>query len=191
MLDPFKPHLHQRADEGCGNFAQLFREISSLGYTGSYATVRAYLEQRRPAKAPLTTPRPPTVREVTGWLTRHPDSLTEDERPQLKALLERCPELRAASGHVRTFARMLTQLTGQNLPQWISGVRAAELPGLSSFAKGLEQDLDAVTQGLTSRWNSGPVEGRVNHIKMIKRQMFGWAGLPLLRKRVLLTAQHR
>jgi hypothetical protein len=55
-------------------------------------------------------------------------------------------------------------------------------------AKGLEQDRDAVTQGLTSRWNSGPVEGRVNHIKMVKRQMFGRAGLPLLRKRVLLTA---
>ena len=144
----------------------VFREISSLGYAGSYATVRAYLEQRRPAKPPLL-PAPPTVRDVTGWLTRHPDSLTEDERPQLKALLERCPELHAASGCVRTFARMLTQLTGENLPQWISDARAAELPGISSFAKGLEQDLDAVTHGLTSRWNSGPVEGRVNHIKMI------------------------
>ncbi|GHI01745.1 hypothetical protein Scel_00660 [Streptomyces cellostaticus] len=32
------------------------------------------------------------------------------------------------------------------------------------------------------------MEGRVNHIKMIKRQMFGRAKLPLLRKRVLLTA---
>ncbi|MFI0451255.1 transposase [Actinomadura sp. 6N118] len=83
---------------------------------------------------------------------------------------------------------MLTHLTGQHLPKWINDVRAAELPGLSSFAGGLEQDLDAVIQGLTSRWNSGPVEGRVNHIKMIKRQMFGRAGLPLLRKRVLLTA---
>ena len=189
-LDPFKPHLHQRADEGCGNMAQLFREISALGYDGSYSVVRNYLEEHRPATAPLAPP-PPTVRDVTGWLTRHPDSLTEDERPQLKALLGRCPELEAASSHVRTFARMLTQLTGQDLPQWISDARAAELPGISSFAKGLEQDLDAVTQGLTSRWNSGPVEGRVNHIKMIKRQMFGWAGLPLLRKRVLLTAQHR
>jgi hypothetical protein len=190
MLDPFKPRLHQRTDEGCGNVAQLFREISSLGYTGSYSTVRDYLDQHRPGKAPLP-PAPPTVREVTGWLTRHPDSLTEDEQPQLKALLERCPELQAASGHVRTFATMVTQLTGQDLPQWISDVRAAELPGMSSFAKGLEQDLDAVIQGLTSRWNSGPVEGRVNHIKMIKRQMFGRAALPLLRKRVLLTAQDR
>jgi transposase len=33
-----------------------------------------------------------------------------------------------------------------------------------------------------------PVEGRVNHIKMLKRQTYGRAGLPLLRKRVLLTA---
>ena len=131
------------------------------------------------------------VREVTGWLTRHPDSLTEDDRPRLKALLDRCPELQAADGHIRAFAAMITQLTGQDLPQWISDTRAAGLPGISSFAKGLEQDLDAVTQGLTTRWNSGPVEGRVNHIKMIKRQMFGRAGLPLLRKRVLLTAQLR
>jgi transposase len=187
-LDPFKPHLRQRAGEGCANAAQLFREIKTLGYAGSYSTVRDYLDQHRPGAAPLTPPAP-TVRQVTGWLTRHPDSLTEDDRPQLSALLERCPELQAASGHVRAFAIMLTQLTGQDLPQWISGVKAAGLPGLSSFASGLEQDLDAVTQGLTSRWNSGPVEGRVNHIKMIKRQMFGRAGLPLLRKRVLLTAQ--
>ena len=57
------------------------------------------------------------------------------------------------------------------------------------LAKGLEQDLAAVTNGLTMNWSSGPVEGRVNHIKMVKRQMFGRAGLPLLRKRVLLTAQ--
>ena len=49
--------------------------------------------------------------------------------------------------------------------------------------------MDAVTNGLTMPWSSGSVEGRVNHIKMIKRQMFGRAGLPLLRKRVLLTAR--
>src|SRR6185312_3188304 len=101
------------------------------------------------------------------------------------------PPRRGADAQVRAFAVMLARLTGHDLPQWISGARAAGLPGLSSFAKGLEQDLDAVTAGLTTRWNSGPVEGRVNHIKMIKRQMFGRAGLPLLRKRVLLTAQNR
>ncbi|MEV0111513.1 transposase [Nocardia sp. NPDC050799] len=83
---------------------------------------------------------------------------------------------------------MLTTLQGQHLLDWIAAVRADDLPGLTSFANGLESDLNAVTAGLSVRWNSGPVEGRVNHIKMIKRQMFGRAVLPLLRKRVLLTA---
>lgn len=64
---------------------------------------------------------------------------------------------------------------------------AAELPSLRRFAQHLERDLDAVTAGLSHPWNSGVVEGRVNRIKMLKRQMFGRAGFELLRKRVLLT----
>jgi transposase len=128
-------------------------------------------------------PVPPSVRQVTGWLTHHPDQLTKDEHLQLKAILQHCPELRAAAGHIRSFGEMLTKLEGHDLPAWIAAVRADAdgLPGLGSFAAGLEHDLDAVTRGLTTHWSSGPIEGRVNHIKMIKRQMFGRASLPLLR----------
>jgi transposase len=64
----------------------------------------------------------------------------------------------------------------------------SNLPGLAGFAAGLGGDLEAVTRGLTTRWSSGPIEGRVNHVNTVKRQMYGRAGLPLLRKRVLLTA---
>ena len=49
-------------------------------------------------------------------------------------------------------------------------------------------DLDAVTAGLSLPFSSGPVEGNVNRIKMLKRQMYGRAGFDLLRKRVLLAA---
>ena len=62
-------------------------------------------------------------------------------------------------------------------------------PASRRSPRGLKQDLDAVTNGLTMPWSSGPVEDRVNHIKMIKHQMSGRAGLPLLRNRVLLTAR--
>jgi hypothetical protein len=44
---------------------------------------------------------------------------------------------------------MITGLTGQDLPQWMASARDVGLPGISSFAKGLEHDLDAVTNGLT------------------------------------------
>ena len=62
------------------------------------------------------------------------------------------------------------------------------MPGISGFAIGLTKDLDAVTAGLTLPHSSGPVEGNVNRIKMIKRQMYGRAGFDLLRKRVLLAS---
>lgn len=187
-LDPFKPYLDQHADGAHGSIRRLFGEIQAQGYDGSYPVVRGYLARNSPARQPLP-PAPPTVRDVTNWLCRRPGTLTQDDKPRLTAILDRCPELQAASDQIRSFAAMITELTGQDLPQWIAAARHAGLPGIASFAKGLEQDLDAVTNGLTMNWNSGPVEGRVNHIKMVKRQMFGRAGLPLLRKRVLLTAQ--
>jgi transposase len=42
------------------------------------------------------------------------------------------------------------------------------------------RDHDAVRNGLTLRYSSGAVEGTVNKIKILKRQMFGHAKLDLL-----------
>jgi hypothetical protein len=49
----------------------------------------------------------------------------------------------------------------------------------------IEKDKDAVRAGLTWHWSSGMVEGHVTKLKLIKRQGYGKAGFPLLRKRVL------
>ncbi|MFE5924175.1 transposase, partial [Streptomyces sp. NPDC056468] len=106
---------------------------------------------------------------------------------QLGEVLARCPELTAARGHVHAFARMICELSGHRLHAWTEAVRADELPALHAFADGLQHDHQAVTAGLTQPWSSGPVEGHVNRIKMLKRQMYGRAGFALLRKRVLLT----
>ncbi|MFC9091061.1 transposase [Streptomyces sp. NPDC002387] len=94
----------------------------------------------------------------------------------------------ALTRHVRAFGSMITELQGDRLPQWIEAVRADDLPSLHAFANGLERDLAAVTAGLTLPWSSGVVEGHVNRIKMLKRQMYGRAGFALLRKRVLLAS---
>jgi transposase len=160
-LDSFKPYLRQRQEQGTTNAAMLHREIIALGYTGSYGLVRDYLKHYHAAPDPIE-PALPTVQQVTGWLTRHPDRLTEDEHLRLKAVLQQCPRLRTAAGHIRTFGEMLTKLHGDKLPAWIAAVRADadDLPGLGSFAAGLERDLeDAVTRGLTTRWSSGPIGG--------------------------------
>ncbi|MCX4503970.1 transposase [Streptomyces anulatus] len=89
--------------------------------------------------------------------------------------------------HVRSFAQILTERQGQRLPEWLDAVRQDDLPGLHTLAAGIDRDRAAVIAGLTLPWNSGVVEGHVNRIKMLKRQMFGRAGFALLRKRVLLA----
>lgn len=40
-------------------------------------------------------------------------------------------------------------------------------------------------QGVTLPWSTGPVEGQINRLKMLKRQMFGRANRDLLKLRVL------
>jgi transposase len=188
VLDDYADHLQQRWASGTTDAVALTAEITALGYRGSVKTVRRYLQPLRgPQPATPRPPAPPTAREVTGWLTRHPDSLSDDERGARDAVLGRSPALRTAYDQVGAFAEILTQRRGQDLHGWLQRVDTDGAPALRSFATGLTRDLDAVTAGLTLSYSSGPVEGTINRIKMIKRQMFGRANFDLLRKRVLLA----
>ena len=54
---------------------------------------------------------------------------------------------------------------------------------MQRFAKGLYEDYEAVKAGVTLPWSTGPVEGHINRLKMLKRQMFGRARLDLLSRR--------
>ena len=76
--------------------------------------------------------------------------------------------------------QMIREQTGQQLDTWRSSVEASHLPELESFAKGIQQDKAAVLAGLTLPWSTGPVEGQVNRLKLLKRSMYGRAKLPRL-----------
>ncbi|MFJ2109797.1 ISL3 family transposase [Streptomyces microflavus] len=185
-VDEYKPYLDKRWDEGCTNAWKLWEEIIPLGYTGSYGIVSAYIRKKRTSPRPVTA-QPPTPRAVTRWILSRPETLTDTEHIRLKEALANCPELEALTAHVRSFAEMLTERQGHRLPQWLDAVRGDDLPSLHTLAAGIDRDRDAVIAGLTLPWSSGVVEGHVNRIKMLKRQMFGRAGFDLLRKRVLLA----
>jgi len=57
--------------------------------------------------------------------------------------------------------------------------------------KKLSEDDEAIKAGVTLPWSSGPVEGHINRLKMLKRQMFGRARLDLLSRRFLLAPRDR
>ena len=69
--------------------------------------------------------------------------------------------------------------------RWLAKASDCDLPEMRRFATGLKADLSAVRAAFTSEWSSGQVEGQVNRLKFVKRQMYGRAKLDLLRIRVL------
>ena len=186
-LDDHTPYLHQRWNSGCTNICQLHREITARGYRGSYATVYAYLRPFKGLAAPPAVPAPPKVRHITSWILRDPASLDESEQASLDAVRAHCPHLDTLAAHVTEFAKILTGRHGEQLDAWIARASAGDQPDLRSFTTGLKRDYQAVLNGLTLPYSSGKVEGNVNRIKMLKRQMYGRAGFDLLRKRVLLA----
>ncbi|WP_073952789.1 hypothetical protein [Streptomyces kebangsaanensis] len=87
----------------------LRREITARGFRGHCSTVRDRIRRDPPRQKGFTpAPPPPSVRQVTGWLTRHPATLTEEEKPNRKAVLDRCPESASAAEPTSSFAEMLT-----------------------------------------------------------------------------------
>jgi transposase len=188
LLDEFKPYLHERWNAGCVNATVLVAEITARGYRGGETIVRQYLRQFRPAEQTPQPPRtPPSVRRVVGWIMTDPANIDVKDQQRLDAILAVSPHLTALTDHVRAFATLMCSLRGHELAAWMAAVEADDLPALRSFVVGVRRDQDAVTAGLTLPWNSGIVEGHVNRVKMLNRQMFGRAKPDLLRKRVLLT----
>src|SRR5438132_13296465 len=68
---------------------------------------------------------------------------------------------------------------------------SSTLDAVRRFATGLYEDYEAVKAGVTLPWSSGPVEGHINRLNMLKRQMFGRAHLDLMSRRFLLAPRAR
>src|SRR4029453_17057205 len=85
----------------------------------------------------------------------------------------------------QTFARLLRSRSAECLETWLRQAAQSTLRPFQRLANSFRRDLDAITAGLTLPWSTGPVEGHINRLKLVKRQMFGRAKLDLLANRFL------
>ncbi|WP_053169172.1 hypothetical protein [Streptomyces virginiae] len=131
--------------QGLTNARRLFEEIRQRGYPGKEQIVRKYVHRLREAFPRQDPPRrKPSVRDVTRWITRHPDRLDADYAQRLKEILARVPALASTAEHVCSFAKLMNQRRGRHLNQRIAAVQGDQIPALATFATGLLPDLDAV-----------------------------------------------
>lgn len=186
LVDPYREHLRRRrANDPAAPVTHLLAEIRELGYRGSANLLVRYINQGRvEADHAHLSPR-----RVTGLLTTHPDRLRDEHRLLRDQLAGACPQMSILADQIRDFAVLLHPAAGNAtaLSDWITRTRDADLPFLHSYATGLERDRAAADNAVTLPHHNGRTEGINNKIKLIKRQMFGRAGHPLLRQRILLN----
>jgi transposase len=132
--------------------------------------------------------RPLTPRRATWLVLRPPERSTAQDRHQLAQLTQQAAELAEAVALAQDFAALVRRRQPTHLEPWLARAATSTLPPFRRFAKGLRADLAAVQAAVTLPWNQGPIEGHINRLKMLKRQMFGRARLDLLARRFLLAA---
>lgn len=188
QLDPFVPYLTRRWREGCRVAVFLYNEVCQLGYRGSRRSVARRVAPWRTAEPPPPREALPGPRTVAWLLLRRPSELEDADRVLLAKLFGQVDELRAAHRLAQQFLVLVRERRGRELDEWAAAVLATGPPELRGFSRNLRRDWVAVQRGLTVRWSSGPVEGQITRVKLIKRQMFGRAKFDLLRRRVLLAS---
>ncbi|HEY4544898.1 MAG TPA: ISL3 family transposase [Pedomonas sp.] len=181
-VEPFEEYLRQRWAQGCRNATQLYREICGQGYQGNAKAFRCWVKVRLREGTPAPTSRPATPRQAARLVTKERDMLAQPDREFVQALCTASPEITRAAGLARRFQAMIQTRDSDALAGWLEDTLMSPP---ASLARGLLRDVDAVRAALSLPWSSGPVEGKIHKLKLIKRSMYGRAGLDLLRVRVM------
>lgn len=156
-----------------------------------------YLTQLRKAQglAPRTrtgSPGPPvtdpsvqcyTPRQATWLVLRQPDHLSAGKQARLDRLRQAHPAFAQAMILAQDFARLLRARQPERLEAWLQQAATSALAAFRRLAQSFQRDSAAVKAGVTLPWSTSPVEGHINRLKMLKRQMFGRAHLDLLSHR--------
>jgi transposase len=189
-IDPSIGSLQTRLAEGCTNQSRLWREIRAQGFTGTRSLVAKWIHthgQRSAGTPSWAAPTLPPARQLAWLLVQAEDTRTPDEQV-LWARLQQHPELVQMQALVQQGTAMIRQRHADEFDAWLLACRASPIVELQHFVDVLQRDYAAVKAALTLPWSTGPVEGHINRLKLIKRSGYGRMQLDLLRQRVLYDA---
>lgn len=200
ILEPYKAYLIQRWQQGGCNVRQLFREIRQQGYPGGLGVVSQFMADLRRQNGlppytrmltangqPLSLPSHPlTPRKATWLVLSRPETFQAEDLQIIDRLRAIHPEVEMAIDLAQSFAMLVRQHLDESLDPWLERAKTSSLAAFRSFAAGIRRDYAAVRAALSLLWSNGQVEGQVNRLKFLKRQMYGRAKFDLLRMRVLL-----
>jgi transposase len=203
-LDPYTAYLRERCAAGETNGRQLWQELQTQGFDGSRMSVMRWAARQQLLLPPPSTSRrgrneqtrgqnreqvlaPLRTRRVAWWLLRRPDALSTGHQVVLARMEQANPSFGQLYRLTVQFTEMLRKRQVNQLRPWLDAAQTSELKELKTLAEGMERDYAAVEAALRLPYSTGPVEGNINRLKLIKRSGYGRAGFDLLRLRVLET----
>jgi transposase len=193
--------LRARWAEGCHDAVVLWNELKERSFRGTLRTVQRHVAtwrsgdelqgsvRRGDAGATLSPAmRPPSPRELRWWLLPTNTEQPLEQVRYVERLVTSCPAIATAQRLAQRFADIVRARDAPALAPWLEEAETSSLPEFRDFATGLRRDAAAVEAALIQVWSNGQTEGQVTRLKMLKRQMYGRASVPLLRQRLLLAA---
>lgn len=182
-LTPWLPLLERHWQAGCRNGAELWRRLRAEGFHGSLRVVGEWATRQRRAEAATQkgTGKRPLSRKIARMMTASRHHLTKADSVLVAQVEHTLPELAQARRLLDDFTTMVRTADGTALPRWLEDAKTSEL---AAFSRGLTADLDAVLAALREPWSNGQTEGQINRLKILKRQMYGAAGIDLLLARL-------
>jgi transposase len=185
-----KRQLRQRRQRSPQHFCPSIADESEVNDYLERCRVRLLphlLGSKRKKRANSIRPPPvrlPSPREAT-WLLLRPEKLDDGQRSTMEKLCRLFPQIEQAKGLAQQFTRIVRGRSATKFNEWLRSAAQSTLKEFVSFARGLSEDYEAVMNALRHEWSNGQLEGQVNRLKLIKRQMYGRAKFDLLRARVL------
>lgn len=202
LLDPYKPQILAWWNSGITRPMVLMTLLEQQGYTGSQRTLTRYISRLREAQGlppsrvqttqslpKVVDPQLPplTARRLAYLIVQRPENRDREEAERLDRLVKQHSALAAMVDLADGFLQMVRYRQPESFDDWLLKSLTGPFKAFQSFGNGLIEDYAAVKAGLTLEVSNGPVEGLNNRLKMLKRQMYGRAGLDLLTKRFILA----
>ncbi|WP_261335823.1 ISL3 family transposase [Rhizobium leguminosarum] len=183
-LEAYLPLLDQLWRSGQHNGAELWRQLKRKGFRGCSRVVGEWAARRRRSErvCDQQLQKVPSARTIARLMTTARDQLSKADTITVAAIEASVPALIQARNLIDRFQTMIRRKAKIELDQWIADARDSLF---APFANGILKDKAAVSAAITESWTNGQVEGQINKLKLVKRQMYGRAKLDLLQARLI------
>ncbi|PRA49256.1 ISL3 family transposase [Brucella pituitosa] len=183
-LETYLPVLDELWKSGQQNGAELWRQLKRKGFRGCSRVVGEWATRRRRAEnvCDQQLQKVPSARTIARLMTTAQDQLSKADTITIAAIEAGVPALLTARNLIDRFQIMIRKKAEAELDEWICDARNSLLV---AFANGIMKDKAAVGAAISLPWSNGQVEGHINKLKLVKRQMYGRGKIDLLEARLI------